>query len=86
MDLFVNTDVVGGAYPELSGKTITIQVKPDEPIDGVKDKILDKTGIAADRQRLVCRGQQLEDGHCLTDYDIQREATLHLVLRVPGGE
>ena len=76
MQVFVKT---------LVGKTIALEVEPGETIASLKSKLADKGGVPAEKQRLVFQSKQLDDERTVSDYGIQKESTLHLLLRLRGG-
>ena len=76
MQVFVKT---------LSGKTISVECEPDESIESLKEKIMAKEGVPPDQQRIIFGGKQLDTQKNLSDYDIDDDSTLHLVLRLRGG-
>lgn len=76
MQVFVKT---------LTGKTISVDVEPDESVESLKAKIQEKEGVPIDQQRIIFDGKQLDSLKSLSDYDIDDDSTLHLVLRLRGG-
>lgn len=77
MQIFVKT---------LQGKTITIDINSDDTIDVIKRKIAEKEGISSSEQRLIYNGKQLDDSRTASDYNLQENGTLHLLLRLKGGK
>lgn len=69
----------------LTGQCMTFDVDRNESIDLIKAKIQEKQGIPQEQQRLIWAGKDLQIGKTLSDYNIQQDSTLHLVIRVRGG-
>ena len=76
MQIFVKT---------LTNKSITVDVEPHTTVRQLKEEVFRKEGIPVEHQRLVFAVKQLEDERTLADYNIIRDSTVHLVLRLRGG-
>lgn len=71
MQIFIKT---------ITGRTVVLDADPSDIVRRIKEKLLEKDGIPIDSQRLIFSGKHLENDHPLSDYGIQTESTLHLVL------
>ena len=76
MQVFVKT---------FAGKTLTVEVEPDESIESLKNKLQSKEGIPPNQQRILFGGKQLDSKKSISDYKIENESTMHMVLRLRGG-
>ena len=76
MQIFVKT---------LTGKNITLDVNPTDTVQHLKNQLHDREAIPQEQQRLIFAGKQLDDNRQLSDYNMQKDATIHLVLRLKGG-
>lgn len=70
---------------EITGHTLTIDVNPSDQILKIKEAVYDKIGLYPNRQKLIFAGKLLCDDLSLSDYNLAKESTIHMILRFPGG-
>ena len=68
-----------------AGKTLTVEVEPDESVESLKNKLQSKEGIPPNQQRILFGGKQLDSKKSISDYGIEDESTMNMVLRLRGG-
>ena len=76
MQVFVRT---------LAGRSTTLDVESTDTVKSLKEKLYLKEGISAGDQRLVFGGKELDETRSLSDYNIRKESTLYMLLRLRGG-
>ncbi|EEQ30651.1 ribosomal protein L40 [Microsporum canis CBS 113480] len=69
----------------LSGNTLTLNAEPTDTISAIKTQVFERESLSVDEQRYVFGGKHIRDEFPLSEYGIQKESTLHLVLDLPGG-
>jgi ubiquitin C len=70
----------------MQGMTFAFEVKPSHKVEELKQMIFAKEGVPVHHQRLIFGGKQIQDGATLHECGVQAASTLHLVLRLLGGE
>jgi len=69
----------------LDGVTVTLRFEGSETVLNFKKRLSPLSNfVAPESMRLIFAGRQLEDGKVLSDYNIQMESTIHMVLRLCG--
>ena len=81
----IKKDVFEIFVKTLTGKTLDLYISHNDTIGYVKYLVQIQEGILPQDQRLIYAGKQLEDNRTIGDYTIEKESTLHLALRLRGG-